>query len=115
MAGEKGKTAAQSEASRRSKRITAIQRGQDGGKVSAYAGAKTAEKRQEPRNDTEAVNADAIKRKAEEAAKQAAKVEAEAKQKEKERKAKESADYEAGKAAAGKKKLSAADIMMGKR
>jgi hypothetical protein len=114
MAGEKGKTSAQSEASRKSKRITAIQRGQDGGKVSAYAGAKTAEK-QNAKPTAEAVNADAIKRKAEEAAKQAAKVEAEAKKKEKERKAKEAADYEAGKAAAGKKKLSAADIMMGKR
>ena len=109
MAGNKGLTSAQAEAARKKSRpVTAIQRGQDGGKVSAYAG--KAQEKKPSAVAKESVNADEIKAKAAEAAKKAAKAEAEAKQKEKDRKAKEDEDYKKRNEAA--KKKSAIDQFM---
>jgi hypothetical protein len=109
MAGEK-MTAGQSDAARKSGRQTAIKRQADGGKVSSYAGVKTAgngtAKGKQPVNAAEIALA---KGKAEAAAKLAAEA---AKAKEAERKKKEDEDYKKRNSAA--KGKSAIDIAMGR-
>lgn len=92
MAGEKGKTSAQSEASRKANRLTAIKRGEDGGSVKAVSG-KASDKKEEDKAAQEAVNAAKVA----------------------EEKAKAEKAREAGAKAAKKKKLSPADIAMGRR